>query len=146
MKFSKLGSIGPDIFYAMADYGSDLQDLENFLIKVAGTFECIGELMGKINRYVSGLESIITFGISDSLHQTFDLIKAALNEGVLALLVGPAGVNLWPVFEAARQQDKPREGWFWADYLHYIKTGRFVTKLISNAKRTGNAKLVAYAY
>lgn len=146
MKYGKLGALGPDFFYAMADYGGDLQDLENFLIKVGGTFECIGELMGEVDRYVSGVESVITFGISDSLKQTFDLIKATLNQGLLALLVGPAGMNFWPVFEAARQKDQPREGWFWADYLHYIKSGKFVTKLIDNAKQTGNDKLVAYAY
>lgn len=146
MKFSKLGSLGPDIFYAMADYGGELQDLQNFLIKVAGTFECVGELMDKVNRYVRGVESTITFGISDSLHQTFDLIKAAFTEGILALMVGPAGVNLWPVFEAARQKDMPRENWFWADYLHYIKSGKFATALIHNAKKTNNDKLVAYAY
>jgi Zinc dependent phospholipase C len=146
IKYAKLGSLGPDIFYAMADYGRDLQDLENFLIKVAGTFDCIGELMGEVGRYVDGIESVITFGISDSMQQTFNLIKAAINEGVLALIVGPAGVNLWPIFEAARQQDKPRENWFWADYLHYIKSGKFVDALIKNAKASGNDKLVAYAY
>src|SRR3954462_14551318 len=83
MRFAKLGAVGPDIFYAMTDYGGDLQELENFLIKVAGTVQCIGELMGKVSRYVEGVESVITFGVTDSLHQTFDLIAAALNEGVL---------------------------------------------------------------
>lgn len=146
MKYSKLGALGPDIFYAMADYGSDLQDLENFLIKVAGSFECIGELMERVGRFINGVESQITFGVSDSIHQTFNLIKASVTEGVLALIVGPAGVNLWPVFEAARQKDNPREGWFWADYLHYIKSGKFLHALIANAKKTGNDKLVAYAY
>lgn len=146
MRFAKLGSLGPDIFYAMADYGGDLQDLENFLIKVAGTFECIGELMGKVGRYVDGVESQITFGISNSLHQTFGLIGGALNEGLLALVVGPAGANFWPVFEAARQRDLPREYWFWADYLHYIKSGQFVHRLIDNARTSGNPNLLAYSY
>jgi len=146
MRFAKLGACGPDIFYAMADYGGDLQDLENFLIKVAGTFSCIGELMGKVGRYIDGVESNITLGVTDSLHQTFDLIKAALNEGVLALIVGPAGMNFWPIFEAARQKDKPREKWFWADYLHYIKSGTFVRGLINNARASGDSNLLAYAY
>lgn len=66
MRFAKLGSVGPDIFYAMlANYGGDLQELENFLIKVAGTFDCIGELMGKVSRYVDGVESVITFGVTE---------------------------------------------------------------------------------
>ena len=70
MSFAKLGAVGPDIFYAMADYGRDYQDFENFLIKVGGTFECISELMGKIDRFVHGIESEITFGVIDSIEQT----------------------------------------------------------------------------
>jgi hypothetical protein len=146
MRFAKLGAVGPDIFYAMADYGGDLQDLENFLIKVAGTFDCIGELMGQVGRFVSGLESQITLGVSDSIHQTFNLITAALNEGVLALIVGPAGMNFWPVFEAARQKDRPREQWYWADYLHYIKSGKYTKALIEAGRASGNPNFLAYAY
>src|SRR5215831_15119231 len=83
-RFANLGAVGPDVFYAMADYGGDLQDLENFLIKVAGSFECIAELMGQLNRYVSGLESDITFGVSDQLQKSFNLISATINEGFMA--------------------------------------------------------------
>jgi hypothetical protein len=146
MKFAKLGAVGPDIFYAMADYGGDLQDLENFLIKVAGSFTAIGDLMGEVQRYINGVESVITFGITDSIHQTFDLVTGTLNEGLLAALVGPLGLNFWPVFEAARQKDLPREKWYWADYLHYIKSGDYARKLIDNARATGNKDLLAYAY
>jgi len=102
--------------------------------------------MGQVSRYVDGVESVTTFGITDSLHKTFDLIAAALNEGMLALMVGPAGMNFWPVFEAARQKDLPRQNWFWADYLRYIKSGQFVHRLIDNARATGNPNLLAYAY
>ena len=146
MKYAKLGAVGPDIFYAMADYGGDLQDLENFLIKVAGSFTAIGDLMGEVQRYINGVESVITFGITDSIHQTFDLVTGTLNEGLLAALVGPLGLNFWPVFEAARQKDLPREKWYWADYLHYIKSGDYAHKLIDNARATGNKDLLAYAY
>ena len=141
-RFANLGAVGPDVFYAMADYGSDLQDLENFLIKIGGTFECISELMGQVDRYVSGLESAITFGVSDELKKTFDLISGVIKQGVLALIVD-AGFNAWPVFEAARQKDQVREGWFWADYLHYVRSGRFVRALLKNS--AGNPNLHAYA-
>lgn len=140
--FANLGAVGPDVFYAMADYGSDLQDLENFLIKVGGTFECISELMGKVNRYVGGIESVITFGVSDSLQETFGLINGVVKEGLLSLIVD-AGFNAWPVFEPARQKDQIREGWFWADYLHYVRSGRFVRALLKNSK--GNENLHAYS-
>jgi hypothetical protein len=141
-RFANLGAVGPDVFYAMMDYGGDLQDLENFLIKVAGTFECIAELMGQVDRYVAGIESVITFGISDELKKTFTLLSATINEGLMALVID-AGVNLWPVFEPARQKDEPRTKWFWADYLHYVRTGKFVRALLRRSK--GNDNLTAYA-
>ena len=108
MRFACLGAVGPDIFYAMADYGGDLQDLENVLVKIAGTFECVSELLGKVDRYVSGLESSITLGVVDEIKQTFGLVSGVMSESMLALFA--SGVNLWPVFEPARQRDQPRNG------------------------------------
>lgn len=144
MRFANLGAIGPDVFYAMADYSADLQDLENFLIKVGGTFECIGELMEEINRYVSGVESRLTGGVIDSIRETFDLIVGIFKEGILALLVNE-GQNFWPVFEAKRQLDRPREEWFWADFLHYIRSGQFTRRLLELSKESNNENLQAYA-
>ena len=144
-RFANLGAVGPDVFYAMADYGSELQDLENFLIKVGGTFECIAEVMGKIQRFVDGIESAITFGISDELQKTSNLISAVIREGLLALMVD-AGVNLWPVFEPARQKDNVRGRWFWADYLHYIRSGKFARRLLDNAGTNVNLRAYALGY
>jgi Zinc dependent phospholipase C len=144
-RFANLGAVGPDIFYALADYGADLQDLENFLMKVEGSFQCLGELMGKLDRYVSGVESVITLGIAKSLKQSFDLVAGVIREGEMALIVD-AGTNLWPVFEPAREKDLPRENWYWADYLHYIRTGRFVQKLLEKSKVNPNLHAYALGY
>ena len=65
MRFACLGSVGPDILYALGDYGANVQDLENFLVKVAATFDSLGEVMGQIDRYISGVESQITLGVVD---------------------------------------------------------------------------------
>ncbi|MBC7771947.1 MAG: zinc dependent phospholipase C family protein [Pyrinomonadaceae bacterium] len=142
-RFANLGAVGPDIFYALGDYGSELQDLENFLVKVGGTFQCIGELSEKLGRYIKGDLSDFTLGASDSIFATFDLISGVLKEGLLALVVGPVGANFWPCFESKRQTDRPRNEWFWADYLHYVKTGQFVRRLIENSY--GKPNLYAYA-
>src|SRR5881398_2162006 len=75
MRFAKLGAVGPDIFYAMADYGGDLQALENYLIKVTGTFDSIAEFMGKADRYINGVLSQITLGVIDSFEETFGLLS-----------------------------------------------------------------------
>lgn len=145
MRFASLGAVGPDVFYAMADFGGDLQDLENFLIKIGGTFECIGDLMDEIGEFVDGVLSTITLGVSDSLEQTSNLLVGILQQGLLATLVN-TGLNFWPVFEPARQRDLPRPSWFWADYLHYIRSGRFARKLVDLSQASGNANLKAYAY
>ena len=39
-----------------------------------------------------------------------------------------------------------REEWFWADVLHYWRSGKFVENLVARAKASGNPNLIAYAY
>jgi hypothetical protein len=142
MRFACLGSVGPDILYALGDYGGKQQDFENFLVKVAATFDSLGELMGKIGRYIDGVENSITLGVVDSINQSTALVTGATNQGALALLASQ--VNLWPVFEPSRQRDQPRQKWYWADYLHYVRSGRFVRELIDRS--AGNPNLRAYAF
>ena len=142
MKYACLGAIGPDVLYAMADVSSGLQDLENFLLKVQGTFACLSEVMDEISRYVTGEMDRITNDVTASIRQALQLTLSVIRGQILALLV-EAGYSFWPVFEAKRQDDRPREEWYWADYLHYVRTGRFVRKLLD--KSAGNANLTAYA-
>src|SRR5262249_14082789 len=86
MRFACLGSVGPDILYALGDYGGKQQDFENFLVKVAATFDSLGELMGQIGRYIDGVENGITLGVVDSIKQSTALVTGAINQGALALL------------------------------------------------------------
>lgn len=139
MKFANLGAVGPDIFYAMADYGADLQDFENFLVKVGGTFECMSELMEQIGTYIDGTLSEITNDVTDSLSETTGLLTGVIKQSILGLIV-KAGYNFWPAFESRRQQDRPRKEWFWADYLHYVRTGKFVRQLLEVSKQQLDAE------
>jgi hypothetical protein len=152
MRYAKLGAIGPDIFYALMDYGGQLQDLTNFLAKVGGSFECISELTKKIDGFISQVESDETFGLTDIAKKAlgefegiFRLISAVINEGLLALVI-EQGFNFFPVFEARRQQDLERTTWFWADYLHYVRTGVFVRELFERSKHNPNLRAFAYGY
>jgi hypothetical protein len=145
MRFANLGAVGPDIFYALADYGSDLQALESFLIKIAGTFECVTELMGRIDRVISGAEKDLTAGVSDSLTATSNLITGVFNEGLLALVV-KGGLNLLALFEPARQRDWPRNEWYWGDYLHYVRSGQFARTLVEMSAGKPNRRAYAYGY
>lgn len=149
-RFTKLGSVGPDVFYMLGDfnlplpYASGLQDLENFLVKVGGTTACLSELSEKINKWLMGELDKITAGIASELQATSNLISGVITNGFLALLVGN-GVNVWSGFRSPRQMDLPREKWFWADYLHYVYTGDFTKRLLKNAKESGKEDLYAYA-
>jgi hypothetical protein len=152
MRYAKLGAIGPDIFYALMDYGSDLQDLTNFLTKVAGSFECISSVMKDIDSFTTKVESDLTFGVSDIAKQVvaefegvFGQLSAVVSEGLMAIVID-RGLNFFPVFEARRQQDQPRTTWFWADYLHYVRTGVFVKELFDHAKDNPNLRAFAYGY
>lgn len=144
-RYANLGAVGPDIFYAMADYGSDLQDLENFLVKVGGTFECITEVMSAVTTTIDNIVSSATLGVSNYITETSGLISGIISNEFIALMLD-AGLNFWPVFEPARQKDQPREGWFWADYLHYVRTGQFTKRLLYNAQLSKNPYLIAYSY
>ncbi len=144
MKFACLGAVEPAIFYAIADYGADLQDYENFLIKVGGSFECMSEIMEKTTRYIKGEASIITQGVVDSLFQTSTLLTGVIKNSLLALIV-KAGFNFWPFFKPKRQQDRPRNEWYWADFLHYVRSEGRATQAAIGRKVTssGSQRFVA---
>jgi hypothetical protein len=57
LKFAKLGAIGPDIFYAMMDYGTDQQRFANFLAQLSGSLECITALSGDIDKKLQDEEA-----------------------------------------------------------------------------------------
>ena len=144
MRFASLGSCGPDFLYMLMDYGPEAQDFENILIKTAATFDSMADLMTAIQERVDGVVGTITMGVSDSLNETSRLLSAVIQEGLLALLAS-GGLNPFAYFEARRQVDRPRGEWFWADVLHYWRSGRFAENLVREANQTGNPNLIAYA-
>jgi hypothetical protein len=150
LRFAKLGAIGPDIFYALMDYTSDLQDMVNFVAKIAGSFECISHITHNIDSKITLLKSDVTFGTSDlfkkaldEIQETFTRVSAVINEGLMATAI-TNGVNFFPMFEARRQLDEGRTTWFWADYLHYVNSGEFVRQLFILSE--GKPHLIAFSY
>src|SRR5207244_1662515 len=58
-RYAVLGAMGPDIFYAMLDYGGQIQELEDVVVKLAGTFRCAGQLSSQLNNLIdSGLNGL----------------------------------------------------------------------------------------
>ena len=147
MRFAALGSCGPDVFYALADFntgGGDLQNLEDFLVKTAATFDGLAETLSAMQDAIDSAVNTITLGISGQLQATSQMLSATINEGLYAL-VAAGGFNPLAFFVPPRQRDKPRTGWFWADVLHYWRTGKFVSNLVAEAQAQGNPNLIAYA-
>jgi len=130
-RYAILGAMGPDIFYAMLDYGAGIQDLEDVVLKVAGTFRCAGELSSRINNLIDSDLNELTLGVWEDLQAVFANIKGIMVTGVLDLIV--ERYNLWTFFLPLRQVDDYPKNWYWADFLHYVKTGCFTQKLLDNA-------------
>jgi hypothetical protein len=152
MKFAKLGAVGPDIFYALMDYNPELQSFTNFMSKLSGSIECITDLTKRIDTKIAEVEADITLGTStyfkqaiDEFQKTFGLITALVHEGLMAWAIQQGG-NLFPIFEARRQQNQSRTAWFWADYLHYVRTGQFVRELFVQSEKKPNVRAFAYGY
>jgi len=102
MRYAALGACGPDFLYALVDYGADIQDLENILVKTAAKFSSLADVMSGIQHVVDGAVSTLTLGLSDSLSQTAQVVTAVMNEGLYALLAS-GGFNPLAFFEPQRQ-------------------------------------------
>ena len=130
-RYAALGAMGPDIFYLMLDYGATSQDFEDVVLKIAGTFRCVGELSSEINNLItSGLDTL-TVGVWSDIQDVFSNLKSILADGILDLLVDKH--DFWYFFLPLREVDDYQENWYWADFLHYVKTGCFTQKLLDNA-------------
>jgi hypothetical protein len=151
MRYAKLGAIGPDLFYALMDYGGEMQDLVNFFAKYSGAVECMGHAMHDLEAFGTKVSSDVTFGASNAAKQTLDETKGVVKNTMaivkeMAVVVVTDSYNFFTIFEAKRQKDKARTEWYWADYLHYVRSGRFVSALFEGAGDDPNLRAYAYGY
>lgn len=130
-RYAILGAMGPDIFYMMLDYGDSMQKFEDIALKIAGTFRAAGTLSSEINNLVNSTLDALTDGIWKDIQQVFSNLSGILTTGILDLIVDQR--NFWFFFLPLRQVDDYPYNWYWADFLHYVKTGCFTQKLLDNA-------------
>ena len=130
-RYAVLGAMGPDIFYLMLDYGAAEQQFEDVVLKIAGTFRCVGELSSQINNLVDSTLDTLTLGVWQDIQDVFANLKGILVDGILDLLIDKH--DFWYFFLPLRQVDDYQQNWYWADFLHYVKTGCFTQKLLDNA-------------
>ena len=130
-RYAVLGAMGPDIFYAMLDYGGEIQEFEDTVLKIAGTFRCVGQLSSQLNNIVDSALNDFTDDVWEDIQTVFARVNGILTEGAIDLLIDR--VNLWSLYLPLRQVDDLQNNWYWADFLHYVKTGCFTQKLLDNA-------------
>jgi Alpha/beta hydrolase family/Zinc dependent phospholipase C len=131
-RYANLGALGPDIFYLMLDYGGKIQDFEDTVMTIAGTFRCVGELSGEINNLIDSDLNALTDNVWGDIQATFGYLKGIIVDGLLDLIVDEN--NFWSFFLPMREVDNYPKNWYWGDFLHYVKTGCFTQKLLDNAR------------
>ncbi|HEX8692755.1 MAG TPA: zinc dependent phospholipase C family protein [Longimicrobium sp.] len=153
-RYANLGAVGPDMFYFMGDINPEIQQLQNFLVQFHSITGCVGEFVDAIGADIDAVKKEVPCGelvdqIIAPVKEHVSLLLGTL--GNLALVVGKeaSSFNPYSVFELKRQKDQPPTTWFWADYLHYVRSGRFVAALLARARTDPKYKdrpgLYAYA-
>ena|SRR5690348_17558610 len=95
--------MGPDIFYAMLDYGGDIQEFVDVVMKLAGTFRCVGQLSSRLNNLIDSGLNAVTDHVWEDVHSVFKRVHGILTTGALDLFLDV--VNLWSLFLPLRQVD-----------------------------------------
>lgn len=131
-RYAALGAMGPDIFFLMLDYGPEIQDFENVVVKLAATFRAAGELSSQLKNTIDSTLDDLTDDLWSQFSTVFGRVNQILTQGALDLLIEV--VNPWSLYLPLRQVDDFQNNWYWGDFLHYVKTGCFTRKLLDNAR------------
>jgi hypothetical protein len=134
--YAAFGSMGPDyLFFSLKEYGTPLDELVNF---VFGVYDSLEPLIDFYETYVEpvkqGLEDAISAvdqalfkGLISQIKQTADLTVATAEKAVEVLVV--KNIDLFYPFYPKLQKGEPEDQWYWCDYLHYRRTGKFCSNM-----------------
>ena len=134
--YAHFGSMGPDfLFFSLKEYGTPLDELANFIFEVYDALEPLIEFYeDNIEPVVDDIENAIT-AVDQALFQgLFGNIKATAQLATDTVLTAAAKVlvdqiDLFYPFYPKVQRGAPESDWYWFDFLHYRRTGRFATAL-----------------
>ena len=158
--YANFGSIGPDfLFFTIKEYG--IQGTDNYLnmlFKFYDALEPFIEFKNKIDDKVEEniIDPIENFAISidqnffngifTELKNTGALLSSALISSLSDVVV--AEIDFFYPFYPRIQQGCPENEWYWFDFLHYRKTGKFCSNMwqIANAQNNDNLKRYCLGY
>jgi hypothetical protein len=134
--YAGFGSMGPDyLFFSTREYGDAIGDLVNFIFEVYDAIEpFIDFYETTIEPVKQAIEDAITALLPDDLvalinqiGDTGKLISETLITAVGATIT--AEVDLFYPFYPKMQQGAKESDWYWFDFLHYRRTGRFCSAM-----------------
>ena len=134
--YTYFGSMGPDfLFFSLKEYGTPLDELANFIFGVYDALEPLIDFYeDNIEPVVDDIEDAIA-AVDEALFQgLFGQIKAtadALSTTALTAVavVVTSGIDLFYPFYPKLQSGAPESEWYWFDFLHYRRTGRFASEM-----------------
>lgn len=149
--YTAFGSIGPDfLFFTLTEYGTILDELVNFLFKVYDAFdplidfyqEHIEPIEDAIGDAINDLDEALLNGIFGDLRDTLGRLISAIFTAIAK--VSTDNVDLFYPFYPKIQQGAPESEWYWFDFLHYRRTGRFASTMWRMAEEANDASLKRY--
>jgi hypothetical protein len=147
--YAAFGSVGPDfLFFSVKEYGTKLDELVNFTF---AAYDALEPLVEFYETYVEPVEQaledaltaadqLLFKGLIGDLKTTVDLLNTTALTAVGALVT--SGVDLFFPFFPKIQQGAPENEWYYFDFLHYRRTGRFASTMWNLAG--GDADLQRY--
>lgn len=151
--YAAFGSMGPDfLFFSLKEYDTPLDDFVNFLFGVYDAFEpliefydrTIGPVVGAIEDAVTAVDEAAFQGLFGNIKATADLVSETALTAAAKVLTGQ--VDLFYPFYPKVQSGAPETEWYWFDFLHYRRTGRFATTLWNKAGSDDDLKRYAIGY
>lgn len=152
-RYSAFGAMGPDyLFFSLKEYGTPLDELANFLFGVYDSLEPIIEFYEKyIEPVKTALEDAVTAvdealfkGLISQIQQTAALTTGTLEKAVEVLVV--KNIDLFYPFYPKLQKGDPESDWYWCDYLHYRRTGKFCSNMWQLAQSDDDLKRYCLGY
>jgi len=147
--YAAFGSIGPDfLFFSLKEYGTPLDELVNFTFGVYDALEPLIDFYEEhiepveeaLEDAVEAVDQALFQGIFTDLKATADLLSTTALTAVGTVVTGH--VDLFFPFFPKIQQGAPEKEWYWFDFLHYRRTGRFASEMWKLAQ--GDDDLMRY--
>ena len=145
------GSMGPDfLFFSLKEYDTPLDELVNFTFKVYDNMEPlitfyednIEPVKEEIEDAIENLDELFFKGLFSRLKDTSELISSTFLETVSVVTV--QNIDLFYPFKPMIQKGKDEKDWYWFDFLHYRRTGKFCSTMWEIAKSKSDKELMQY--